>query len=287
MNASSHLTLVPLVTLACALFLGACGDNQSKPKERAGYVAGEPAKLTCVPNLDGKIEASELAPTFNVPVRFLVSPAGKDQPIDLAPKTDSAGKLRWTYSVDSADDQAAEISAGPIQGKWYEGKFPGASFVSAFDAAGRTESIYAYDPSGIALMGLASREPDPPEGRTLLVYSTPVPIYKFPLTQGLSYTSVGEIRNATLRGLPYAGRDTYEIKVDAVGQLELPDVIFTQTLRVRTKVTLEPVAGQATTQLQTSFLFECFGEVMRATSKPGEKSEDFTVASEIRRFGLP
>jgi hypothetical protein len=34
-------------------------------------------------------------------------------------------------------------------------------------------------------------------------------------------------------------------------------------------------------------LFECFGEVMRATSKTGEKNEDFTVASEIRRFGLP
>ncbi len=269
------------------LLLAACSENLTKTKERASYAAGEPAKLTCVPNLDGKIEASELAPTFDVPVRFLVSPAGKERPIDLAPRTDAEGKLRWVYSVDNADDQAAEISASPIQGKWYADRFPGATFVSAFDAAGRTESIYANDASGISLLGLASREPDPPEGKTLLVYLSPVPIYKFPLAQGLAYTSIGEARNSTLRGLPYAGRDTYEVKVDAVGQLELPDVIFTQALRVRTRVTLEPAAGQATTQLQTSFLFECFGEVMRVTSKPGEKNEDFTVASEIRRFGLP
>ena len=56
-----------------------------------------------------------------------------------------------------------------------------------------------------------------------------------------------------LRGLPYDGKDTYEVKVDGAGELLTPDFIFTQVLRVRTKVTVEPSAGQATVQRQTAF----------------------------------
>ena len=35
---------------------------------------------------------------------------------------------------------------------------------------------------------------------------------------------------------------------------------------------------------QISFLFECFGEVARATSQPNETNQDFTTAAEVRRF---
>jgi hypothetical protein len=35
---------------------------------------------------------------------------------------------------------------------------------------------------------------------------------------------------------------------------------------------------------QDSYLFECFGEVARATSQPNETSDDFTTAAEVRRF---
>ncbi len=272
---------------AATLGLVACSENLTVPKGRTPYAAGDPVALTCVPNLDGKIEASELTPAFDTPVSYLVSPAGKDQPIDLAPKPAADGKQRWDYSIDSKDDQLATISASHITGKWYAARFPESAFVAPFDAAGRTEAVYAFDAQSISLLGLASKEQNPAEGQTLFVYSAPVAIYKFPLAPGVAYTSIGEVRNATLRGLPYAGRDLYEVKVDAVGQLDLPDVIFQQALRVRTKVTVEPAAGAATTQQQVSFLFECFGEVARVTSKSGEKSEDFTVASEIRRFGLP
>jgi hypothetical protein len=97
---------------------------------------------------------------------------------------------------------------------------------------------------------------------------------------------VGEVRDATLRGLPHASRDTYEVRVDAAGRLELPDFTFTQVHRVRTRVTLAPAAGVTTTQRQVSFLFECLGEVARATSRPDEAEDDFTVAAEVRRLGL-
>jgi hypothetical protein len=41
-----------------------------------------------------------------------------------------------------------------------------------------------------------------------------------------------------------------------------------------------------TTQRQVGFLFECLGEVTRATSKLNEPDENFTTASELRRLGL-
>jgi hypothetical protein len=281
------LTPLPFAGLALLAAAPACSENLTVTKDRAPYAAGEPVKLTCVPNLDGKIDANELAPSFDTPVRYLVSPAGREQPIDLVPKPFGEGKMKWDYSVDKKDDQVATIAASTIKGKWYEKSFPETAFVAPFDAAGRTEAIYAYDPSAISLLGLASKEPNAPEGQTLFVYSAPVAIYRFPLAPGVAYTSIGEVRNATLRGLPYAGRDVYDVKVDAIGQLELPDLVFEQALRVRTKVTVEPAAGAATSQTQVSFLFECFGEVARVTSKNGEKADDFNVATEIRRFGLP
>jgi hypothetical protein len=89
-----------------------------------------------------------------------------------------------------------------------------------------------------------------------------------------------------IRGLPYAGKDTYEITVDAAGSLDLPDITFSQALRVRTKVTVEPAAGMAVVTRQASYVFECFGEVARVTSNNGEMNADFTTAAEVRRFGF-
>ena len=94
------------------------------------------------------------------------------------------------------------------------------------------------------------------------------------------------MRDGVVQGLPYAGRDTYQIEVSGAGELVLPDVTFTQVLRVRTHLTAQPAVGASRSQWQVSFLFECFGEVARATSRDGETAADFTTAAEVRRFGL-
>ena len=44
--------------------------------------------------------------------------------------------------------------------------------------------------------------------------------------------------------------------------------------------------GASTSRRQVSFLFECFGEVARATSLPDETVVDFTTAAELRRLSL-
>jgi hypothetical protein len=266
-----------------------CGDNQTPPPQHAVYDGGATTTaLPCVPNLDGKIESRELVPQVGIPATYLVSPFGKDRTVDVVGKTNAQGKLVWAFSADFADDQVARIAAQKIDGKWYASSFAAVSnpIVVASDVAGRTEGVYTQNDQGFFLHGIASVAPDVPEGKTLLVYTQPVMVYRFPLEPGAAWTSVGEVKNGMLRGLPFASRDTYEIKVDGAGELGLPDFILTQALRVRTNVSIQPSAGQLTTQRQVGFLFECLGEVTRATSKLNEPAENFTIASEVRRLGL-
>jgi hypothetical protein len=63
-------------------------------------------------------------------------------------------------------------------------------------------------------------------------------------------------------------------------------VSFTQVHRISTRVTVQPSSGPAVTRRSVSFVFECFGEVARATSRDGEAASDFRVAQEVRRLGL-
>jgi hypothetical protein len=282
---SSWQNTLALVSVALLVF--SCQENETPFPEKSPYQAVAPSALPCVPNLDGKIEARELAPQIGIAAGYLVSPAGTDREIDLAGKTNTEGKLVWQLGIDYADDRVAKIQASNLDGKWYAASFRTANaFVTPIDLGGLTEGVYTHDETGIYLHGVASREENPAEGKTLLVYETPIALYKFPLESGASWSTTSEVKNATLRGLPYAGRDTYEMKVDGSGELGLPDFVLTQALRVRTFVRIVPAAGQETTQRQTGFLFECLGEVARATSKLNEPNEGFTTASELRRLGL-
>ncbi|HEY8079014.1 MAG TPA: hypothetical protein VIF62_33005, partial [Labilithrix sp.] len=271
------------------LCVAACGDNQTPPPAHGEYQAGAVAPLPCLPNLDGVIDANELAPVLGVNATYLVSPAGKERMVDVAGVVDADGKLTFpAFAVDYADDQAVALAASALDGKWYAGSFTGLTdpFVTPIDVADRTEGVYTHDDHGFYLHGVASTTENPPEGKTLLVYTAPVALYQFPLKPGDAWTSVGEVKNGTFRGLPYAGRDTYDVKIDGAGTLPLPDFILTQALRARTLVTVAPAAGTTTTQRQVSFLFECLGEAARATSDLNEPNENFTQASELRRLGL-
>ncbi len=280
-----NLLLVLALTALPSSALASCGDNQTN-QEHADYDGGAPAPLACTPNLDGKIEAKELQAAFGIPLSYLFSPAGKSRTVDLAGKPDAQGHLTWDFGTDFADDQIVHTQASPIKGKWYAASFPDSAFVVPSDAAARVEGVYVYDAIGYHLLGLASFIENPAEGKTLYVYGTPVDIFRFPIAPGQTYTSTGTVKNATLRGLPYAGIDTYVINVDGAGTISLPSITFSQALRVRTTLTATPTAGMAQTSRQTSFLFECFGEVARATGQPNETQDNFTNAAEVRRLGL-
>ena len=288
MRMRSVLRSIALSALAAspALVLSACQDNVTTLPQAAAYEAGAPTPLACVPNLDGKIESAELAPAFGVAARYLVNPQGQSRTIDLQGRVDQGGARLWDYSTPFTDDRVATITAEKPDDKWFAASFPGAEFVAPVDLGARTVGIYARTNEEIRLLGLASADAAPAEGKTLMVYDPPVVLYKLPLVAGAKHTSVGTVKNVTFRGQPYAGRDTYEVSVDASGKLALPDINFTQVLRVRTTVTVEPIAGTKTVQRQVGFYFECFGEVARATSVQNEPAEDFSNVAELRRLGL-
>jgi hypothetical protein len=276
---------IPLLLLVC-VDVAACEPNETHLENNAPYEAGVAAPLDCVPNLDGVITSTEVAPVLGVPVRYLVSPSGTTRTVDVAGETDTAGQLVWDWGTDYADDQVAMIQASSLSGKWYASTFPNGQFATPYDAADTLEAVYSQDDNGLYLQGLASAQENPSQGQTLFVYQQPVTLYVFPLQVGATWTSTGVVTNGMLDGLPYAGMDTYQGTDDATGQLVLPDLTFTQAHRLRFVVTNAPAAGENTVTRQVSFLFECFGEVARATSQPNEPNQDFTTAAEVRRFGI-
>lgn len=256
-----------------------CGENLTP------LPAEPPGALACLPDLDGVITAAEVPVLTGVSVGYAVS--DDERSVDVEGAVDADGGRLWDWSGSTgADDPVVAVSAEPLAEQWYAESFPGGEFVSALDVEGTIEGVYRGDEGGLELLGFASRAENPAAGRTLVVYDQPVAVYRFPLTIGAAWTAVGGISAGTINGVPFVGEDRYTISVDAAGELALPDVTFEQALRVRTSFARVPSSGPPLTRKQVSFVFECFGEVARATSRGGESEEDFTVAAEVRRIVL-
>jgi hypothetical protein len=267
--------------LLSALLLSACGTNLTPP----GDVDGGPAVFECLPNLDGIIDAAELPLALDLGVEYLVSPSGTS--IDLVGAVDGQGRRVWDYSAEAPTDQRLVARAARLGPQWYASALAGGQFVVPALGASELDGVYTLDDDALWLHGLASAEENPQTGQTLLVYDEPVALLRFPMAPGDAFVSTGTVTDGRLDGLPYNGTDTYEVEDDALGRAELPFVAFAQVHRVRTHVTIAPAAGGVTaSRHQTSFFFECFGEVTRATSRADEPSADFTIAAEVRRFGL-
>ena len=273
-----------ILGIALAVSTACAGENDTVlPEDYVGEPDPTPA---CVPDLDGSITAAEMQPALGLPVRLLASPDGEERTVDLAGVT-SGGAWAWDWSARVPSDQAATVEATALAGKWFAASFPDGDFVGRVDLAGTIEAVYSHDADALWMHGIASSEADPDGGRTLVVYDEPIALYRFPLAPGASWTSVGIAASGSeITGIPWAGYDTYEVEVDAMGTLALPDLAFTQAHRVRTTVTVQPAFGYPTTRRMASWTFECFGEVARATSRLNETEDDFTTATEVRRLGL-
>ncbi len=276
-----------LGAIASLGLLAGCGENLTHPAESHDAAVDDPdaSTLTCIPNLDGQIDLSELKPTLNAQASYLVSPAGEQRKVDLVGTTGTDGNPVWEFSQDFATDQIALIAATELTGKWYASSFPDGQFVTPIDVQGLIEGIYKEDDHAFSLLGIASHDQAPAAGTTLVVYDKPIDLYRFPLKPGDAWVSAGQVTGGMIDGLPYAGKDTYQVEDVAVGTLNIRDFTFTQAHRVKTTVTLQPAAGASQVKRQDSFMFECFGEVVRATSNQGEQNDDFTTAAEVRRLG--
>lgn len=246
------------------ILLAACGTNET-PQPVA-----PPQLPSCVPNRDGAITPDEL-------------PLALGAKVDYYASTNTAVTLTGDV-VDLSQERSSDqvISLGPtaLGSQWYAASFPSGQFV--VDAGSGLDGIYHQDDRALWLDGTASQMQG--ANKTLIVYPTPLPVLRFPVTDGESYTSTVAI-TATVDGLPFNGSDTLDVDVTAVDRLDVPYVQFSPVLRVREKAVR--TAGQVSvTKRTTIFLFECFGEVARAESKQDETNPDFTTAEYLRRFAL-
>jgi len=250
--------------------LAACGTNQTPQPDPV------PTLPTCVPNRDGMITPEELPIALGASVDYYVGTS----------RTINQAGTSWDFSAELADDQVIELGPAPLSEQWYAPSFPSGQFV--VDAGSGLDGVYHQDAQALWLDGIASHLETPPAGKTLIVYATPLPTLRFPVTEGQSFTATTSLANATISGLPFQGTDELTVDVVASGKLSVPYVNFSPVFRVRTQAVRKPSSTgvPSTSRRTTIFLFECFGEITRAESKPDETNPDFTGAAYLRRFAL-
>ena len=208
------------------------------PAESTGRTtAGTRAPLSCVPNLDGQIDATELKAALGVPVNYLVSPPGMTRAGEPRRR---GGRRRATSSgtsrTDYADDQVATIAGRRrSQGKWYAASFPTGSSSRPFDAGDTLEGSTRTDDQAASTCSASRRRSRRrPRADALRLRrarrALPLPA-RARRERGRRRATCA---NGMLRGLPYAGTDTYDGHASTrPGELVLPDYTFTQAHRVR------------------------------------------------------
>ena len=240
--------------------LAACGTNETPQP------APVPTLPECVPNRDGTITAAELPIALGATLTYYTS--------------SNATGVGYEMAQENASDQVVALGPVALGPQWYAASFPSGQFV--VDAGGGLDGIYHQDSQALWLDGTASQAMG--ANQTLIVYPTPLPVLRFPITVGEMYSATVAY-SATIDGLPFNGSDELDVDVPDSGRLDVPYVQFSPVLRVREKA-VRKTGATAITRRTTLFLFECFGEVARAESKQDETNPDFTTAAYLRRYAL-
>ena len=246
--------------LAVCTWLGGCVDNTTP-------LAADPSvgAPLCLPNLDGAIEAAELRGVAGAAARYLVANAPDlGAPVAIDGTIDAGGRRIWDWRNQTAGAHVAVHLQKPASA-WWASEVPSASFALPIDASGASLGLYHQDDAGLWLHAIVSATPNPAKGRTLLRYATPVPVLRTPLRAGDAW-QVTVATQGDLDGLPWQGTDTWSMRVDGQGRLELPDMAAGPVLRVRTDVEARSALGPTARRVQWSWVFECLGELGRVVA---------------------
>jgi hypothetical protein len=230
----------------------------------------------CVPNGDDLITALELPfaaglkATFRTATNATVSTAGT---------TGTDGRRHWDFSGALSGDKDLIVETLPPAGAWWAPQFTGATYATSITSAADLLGVFQVTTGALLLQGEVSSTDG--ATRTLLTNATPVPTLQFPLDPSSAWT-VTTLVNGQTSGVPSSYTESYDSKVDAVGDVVTPFSTF-RVLRVRTVLTR--TVGALPTVVRTfAFVTDCFGPVVTITSNPNETLEEFTTAAEIRRL---
>jgi hypothetical protein len=277
----SALAAFALPALGGLAFLlsGCFGDSGPSGSDDASYGLKADLLPTCSGNNDGVIARDELQFPLNLAVRYLTNPSSTTVTVDPNGAMNPSGPA-WDLSSTAGD--VHELTLLPVSGQWFAGSFPDANYATITDLQNGTLGVFRVTDSALSLLGFASMTPN----QTLLVYDTPVASLHFPIELGDSWVTGAKIVNGTLNGQPFASADTYRISVDQSGTAILPFLSFDHTLRVHVELSQALPGGVAVNHIQYLFFHECYGELGRMVSNPGETDPNFTTAAEFRRLAL-
>ncbi len=267
--------------LCCCLALGFACSPGNPPIADTG---GEPFVFDCEGDNDGSISASELPVATGLSVPYLANAAGTTVVTDPHGQQDETSTT-WDFTS-APGTLTVDFPMLDPGGLWFDSHFPDADFAAPlFAHEPLLLGVISASEHELSMLGLASREEAPAEGQTLVVYDQPVKVYDLPLELGTQWESSGSFNDAVIAGVPNAGLEDYSFEVDAIGTLLLPGYALENTLRLHVELTqtFAVSSGDNTVESQRYlYLRECFGELARITSLPGETSPDFVEASELR-----
>jgi hypothetical protein len=242
----------------------------------------------CAPNTDGRIVKDELPFVVGATARVRV---GSDLQVDTDGVAAQGSARSWDLSrPDPSDQPRGELTLQALEDQWFAQRFPDASLAGPLQPGNALYGPLSVDDDGVWLHGSASASESPPEGRTELVYDTPVQLYPFPLEVGAHAQTSSIVTNGALFGIPVAFEDTTTVDVTAHGEVVLPDLIVSDALRVTVRLQRIPIAGIAVQQVTHIFVSECVGEIARIVSAPVSLTDalddEFPVAAEVWRLAF-
>ncbi|MBK7578759.1 MAG: hypothetical protein IPI67_01020 [Myxococcales bacterium] len=230
----------------------------------------------CAPNHDGVIEKSETPLAAGLNAKFLVSGATA---VDSAGVSQGDGSRVWDFAGGLSGDHLVLVETQKLDGKWFAGKFPGASYSARLSESSDLQGVFEITASSLLLRGVVS----PTDGltRTELTYSPAVVVLDFPLKEGKTWSTLANV-NGLASGVLVAYTEKYESSVDAHGALKAP---FGEFPVLRTRVVLTRQVGLVTTVVR-SFLYgaECFGTVANLVAKDNVTTTEVSEAAELRRL---
>jgi hypothetical protein len=275
-------------TMMCALAWAACAFAACAPlpPPTTAEIPAVPLPA-CTPNLDGIVEAAELP--FAVGALAYVR-VGTNVEVNTAGEPAREGRL-WDLSRPSAQTEPqGSLRLLPLEEQWFGDEFPGATLAGALAPENGIMGALELSNSAVYLHGAASKEEEPAEGKTLIVYQEPVPLYEFPLELGNVTSHTTRATGAFISGIPTAFEDVTTIEVTSAGTVILPDFEVERALRITIRLVRTPVAGIAAQQTTHVFVAECVGEVARMVSPlvpvGTPLADEFTTAAEVWRVSF-
>ena len=230
----------------------------------------------CKPNGDDLITALELPFAAGLKATFRTA---TNVDVASAGTVGAGGRTQWDFSGALSGDHDVLVETIPPSGAWWSSQFPSATYATSLTSTADLLGVFQVTPSALTLLGEVSSTDG--GARTLLTNTTPVPTLQFPLDPSSAWTTTTFV-NGTTSGVPSSYNESYDSKVDAVGDVITPFATF-PVLRVRTVLT-RTVGALPMVVRSFAFVTDCFGPVVTFTSNPNETQEEFTHAAEIRRL---